>query len=75
MAYQIAFDTYESATQQFISRVLQSLRLKVSVPIPVSGAATTSAMTTGDDQKSVSIAASATSEPMEIDKSVTVTEE
>lgn len=27
MAYQIAFDLYESATQQFLSRILESLRL------------------------------------------------
>ena len=26
MAYQIAFDLYESATQQYLSRVLQALR-------------------------------------------------
>ncbi|KAG8330968.1 26S proteasome non-ATPase regulatory subunit 1 [Homalodisca vitripennis] len=32
MAYQIAFDMYESATQQFLGQVLQALR--VSAPIP-----------------------------------------
>lgn len=32
MAYQIAFDMYESATQQFLGQVLQAL--KVSAPIP-----------------------------------------
>lgn len=32
MAYQIAFDMYESATQQFLGRVLQALRY--SAPIP-----------------------------------------
>ena len=32
MAYQIAFDLYESATQQFLLRVLQAI--KISAPIP-----------------------------------------
>jgi len=32
MAYQIAFDLYDSATQQFLGQVLQSL--KASAPIP-----------------------------------------
>ena len=32
MAYQIAFDLYESATQQFLGRVLHSLRLTAPVP-------------------------------------------
>ncbi|XP_066591012.1 26S proteasome non-ATPase regulatory subunit 1 [Prorops nasuta] len=32
MAYQIAFDLYESATQQFLSRVLQALRATAPIP-------------------------------------------
>lgn len=32
MAYQIAFDLYESATQQFLSSVLESLRLTAPIP-------------------------------------------
>lgn len=32
MAFQIAFDLYESATQQFLGRVLQAL--KATAPIP-----------------------------------------
>lgn len=32
MAYQIAFDLYESATQQFLERVLVALRLTAPVP-------------------------------------------
>ncbi|XP_076304410.1 regulatory particle non-ATPase 2 [Tachypleus tridentatus] len=32
MAYQIAFDLYESATQQFLARVLQALRATAPVP-------------------------------------------
>ena len=32
MGYQIAFDLYESATQQFLSQVLQALRLTAPIP-------------------------------------------
>lgn len=32
MAYQIAFDLYESATQQFLSSVLESLRQTAPIP-------------------------------------------
>jgi len=32
MAYQIAFDLYESATQNFLSRVLQAIRLTAPIP-------------------------------------------
>ncbi|XP_054014485.1 26S proteasome non-ATPase regulatory subunit 1 [Hylaeus anthracinus] len=32
MAYQIAFDLYESATQQFLGRVLQALRAMAPIP-------------------------------------------
>jgi 26S proteasome regulatory subunit N2 len=47
MAYQIAFDLYESATQQFLSRVLQALRATAPIPtatsktvkVPVNGIA------------------------------------
>lgn len=46
MAYQIAFDMYESATQQFLGRVLQALRISAPIPsaahvvvkVPVEGA-------------------------------------
>lgn len=46
MAYQIAFDLYESATQQFLGRVLQALRATAPIPtatdkivkVPVDGA-------------------------------------
>lgn len=34
MAYQIAFDLYESATQQFLARVLQALKPTTSAPAP-----------------------------------------
>lgn len=33
MAYQIAFDLYESATQQFLGRILESLRLAAPIPV------------------------------------------
>lgn len=36
MAYQISFDLYESATQQFLSRVLQSLRTTAPIPQAIS---------------------------------------
>ncbi len=32
MAYQIAFDMYESATQQFLWRVIEALRVTAPVP-------------------------------------------
>lgn len=32
MAYQIAFDLYESATQQFLGRVMQALRATAPIP-------------------------------------------
>lgn len=32
MAYQIAFDLYESATQQFLGSVMQALRLTAPLP-------------------------------------------
>lgn len=55
MAYQIAFDLYESATQQFLGRVLQALRATAPIPgalmvkpvvKPTVAAATTAAATT-----------------------------
>lgn len=33
MAFQIAFDLYESATQQFLGRVLQALRATAPIPL------------------------------------------
>ena len=38
MAYQIGFDLYESATQQFLGRVQAALRATAPIPIPASGA-------------------------------------
>lgn len=38
MAYQIGFDLYESATQQFLQRVQSALRATAPIPIPVSSA-------------------------------------
>lgn len=32
MAYQIAFDLYESATQQFLGRVLEAVRATAPIP-------------------------------------------
>jgi hypothetical protein len=60
MAYQIAFDLYESATQQFLSRVLQALRATAPIPtatsktvkVPVDGVAKEG--TTGESGSDVS---------------------
>lgn len=38
MAYQIGFDLYESATQQFLGRVQAALRATAPIPIPATGA-------------------------------------
>ena len=35
MAYQIAFDLYESATQQFLNNVVQAVRKTAPIPIAV----------------------------------------
>ena len=41
MAYQIAFDLYESATQQFLSRVLATIKKTApSLPAPAAAAPT-----------------------------------
>ncbi|XP_041981183.1 26S proteasome non-ATPase regulatory subunit 1 [Aricia agestis] len=37
MAYQIAFDLYDSATQQFLGRVLQALRITAPIPSALGG--------------------------------------
>ena len=34
VAYQIAFDLYESATQHFLSRVSESIKAVLPVPVP-----------------------------------------
>jgi len=33
MAYQIGFDLYESATQQFLNKIQEALRVQAPVPI------------------------------------------
>ena len=35
MAYQIAFDLYESATQQFLNNVVQAVRKTAPIPIAI----------------------------------------
>ena len=55
MAYQIAFDMYESAPQQFLWRVIEALRVTAPVPsaahhivtVPVEGNTNASAQSTG----------------------------
>lgn len=87
MGYQIAFDTYESATQQFIGRILQSLRKRAPIPLMEPTVATTVAKA---DEKAAAtaatVAASASNtapapsttekvEPMDTDQSISVIEE
>ncbi|EFN63481.1 26S proteasome non-ATPase regulatory subunit 1 [Camponotus floridanus] len=62
MAYQIAFDLYESATQQFLGRVLQALRATAPIPgallvkpIVKPAAATTAAKTTEDSTETTNM--------------------
>lgn len=62
MAYQIAFDLYESATQQFLGRVLQALRATAPIPgallvkpIVKPAAATTAAKTAEDNTESTNM--------------------
>ncbi|KAJ8892178.1 hypothetical protein PR048_004758 [Dryococelus australis] len=60
MAYQIAFDLYESATQQFLGRVLQALRATAPIPtandpvvkVPADGQAMEVDKPAEDDKKS-----------------------
>ncbi len=33
MAYQIGFDLYESATQQFLNKIQEALRIQAPMPI------------------------------------------
>lgn len=62
MAYQIAFDLYESATQQFLGRVLQALRATAPIPgallvkpVVKPAAATTAAKTAEDSTETTSM--------------------
>lgn len=51
MAYQICFDLYESASQQFLSSVIQNLRT-VGTPIPsVPGSTNTGTVSTSDKDR------------------------
>ncbi|XP_041353405.1 26S proteasome non-ATPase regulatory subunit 1-like [Gigantopelta aegis] len=51
MAYQIAFDLYESATQQFLQRVQTALKVSSPVPIPEIKKAETPAKETKPEEK------------------------
>jgi 26S proteasome regulatory subunit N2 len=33
MAYQIGFDLYESATQQFLNKIQEALRIQAPIPV------------------------------------------
>ncbi|XP_051158339.1 26S proteasome non-ATPase regulatory subunit 1 isoform X2 [Leptopilina boulardi] len=73
MAYQIAFDLYESATQQFLGRVLQALRATAPIPgalmvKPIVKPTNVSTPETVTNSVSVSVSA-------EVENKVKVTEE
>ena len=58
MAYQIGFDLYESATQQFLKRIQDALRTTAPVPLAATGGADgaategkVSVAVTADDEK------------------------
>lgn len=63
MAYQIGFDLYESATQQFLQRIISALRATAPVPIPDTPAPTTPAAPTTQTDKTETSAAMDTDEP------------
>lgn len=62
MGYQIAFDLYESATQQFLGQVLQALRSTAPIPSKLSSTYKPQGTETADDKKDSS------EERKEIDK-------
>lgn len=67
MAYQIAFDMYESATQQFLGRVLQNLR--IAAPIPQAAhvlpkVVSADGASTSTSQVGMTTAAAATNDPV-----------
>ena len=49
MAYQIAFDMYDSATQQFLNRVQTALR--ATAPVPIAAEKKVTAKTDEDKDK------------------------
>ena len=51
MAYQIGFDLYESATQQFLQRVQSALRVTAPLPIPASPPGSSNTGTTETESK------------------------
>jgi 26S proteasome regulatory subunit N2 len=71
MAYQIGFDLYESATQQFLGRVLQAL--KSTAPVP--GALIVKAIVKPDNSTPVSSQTKAECLNLEIDDSKLSSEE
>lgn len=71
MAYQIAFDLYESATQQFLTQVLQALRSTAPIPsaLPSTYKPQGTSKTT-EAKPSDPVAAAAADEPIEDDAPV-----
>lgn len=71
MGYQIAFDLYESATQQFLSQVLQALRSTAPIPTALpstfkpQGTATAAAAASADEKTDDAATSSETTAPAE----------
>merc|ERR1712223_967456 len=53
MAYQIAFDLYESATQQFLNNVVQAVRKTAPIPAAVTIGGSSTKEKTKDSEKEV----------------------
>lgn len=68
MAYQIAFDLYESATQQFLARITESLRLAAPIANLISPKRPAAASTSAAAGTSSPAAAAAEPEKMETDQ-------
>lgn len=67
MAYQIAFDMYESATQQFLWRVIEALRVTAPVPSAAHHVVTVPVETTTDASASGSTSAETSTAAIEED--------
>merc|ERR1712088_872018 len=67
MAYQIAFDLYESATQQFLNNVVQAVRKTAPIPIAIATGGLSSKDKSKDSEKDAK-ADEKTEETMEVEQ-------
>merc|ERR1712088_260149 len=67
MAYQIAFDLYESATQQFLNNVVQAVRKTAPIPAAVTIGGTSSKEKTKDSEKEVKAEEKSEESAMEVE--------